>query len=289
MELLSSGFFTDSSGERIGLIIKGKEVLAAIYDSITPFSDECYKPKYPRSSCYIIHNNNGYGLYFNVYLGTDVIIDTQYDSIDYAGEIRENAYFRGRKGNTYTILSNNFDFNTNSSIYFEESKIDNIEFVEKCGFKIFHNNRVGFIDHYGFIKIPIVHKEITCILYKSYIADGIWKTYDGKVLLDLNSKDLVFLSHQHAFVIFYSEEKKMYLFYTEKGVEIWTGIEETEKYIIIHSSYNSSYKYSKKNGILKEMNQYGSYQEYQDQLQRDIEIGTRDYYNCDPEAQWNTD
>jgi hypothetical protein len=37
------------------------------------------------------------------------------------------------------------------------------------------------------------------------------------------------------------------------------------------------------------MNQYGSYQEYQDQLQRDIEIGTRDYYNCDPEAQLNTD
>ena len=58
MELLGSGFFIDSSGERIGLIIKGKEVLATIYDSITPFTDECYKPKYPRSSCYIIHNNN---------------------------------------------------------------------------------------------------------------------------------------------------------------------------------------------------------------------------------------
>ena len=285
MELLGNGFFTDTSGKKMGLIINGREVLSPVYDIITPFTNANYNPKYPRSSCYIIHDNNGYGLYFYVYMGMDVIISTQFDSISYAGEIKESAYFYGKNGNTYTILSNNFDFNTNSNPLFLENSIDNIEIVERRGFKLYKDGKTGFMDYMGKLKIPITYSQISCILHDSYIADGIWKTYEGKEILDLKKQDIVFMSHQFPFVILYNTEKDLYLFYKENGVEVWNRIEETDDYIII----NGSYGYLKKKGILKEFDQYQSYQEYQDQLQRDIEVGTMDYYDSDPDAQWNTD
>lgn len=286
MDALLNGIITDFSGSKKGLVIGGREVIPPIYKDIFLFSDENYKTKYWQPSCYILSNGNSYELYIihpSPKVNYEYKVDAQYDSIKFICQIHESAYFVAQKGDRYTILSNYEGFfkegHLNGALY------DRVEYTFKLGFKVYRGDKVGYVDNFGRIRLQAIYSTIDAVFYDSYIADRVWQSNKGTVFFVLQDY-YDYIDCQNNFLIFKSRSEELYRFFKPTGRDVYP-IGETEAYIVL----DDCYRFNKKDKVIEERDYYvqKSYQQEADELANDIRIGMMDYYNCDPEAQWNTD
>lgn len=284
MENNVNGIITDYLGQKKGLVINGRLLLAPVYDDVYLFASKEYKPKCWQPSCYFLHDKNGYGL-FIIHSATmyEYKINPQYDSISFICQINDCAYFEAKKGNESALLSNYEHFYRESCV--GDNLYDKIEFAFNHGFKVYREDKIGYIDSYGRMKLQVIYDNIDAVFNDSFIANGIWLTYEGKIIFKLEN-NYFFFGFQTCCYVFKLGNEDKYKFFDTKKKEI-VPIGETSTYIVL----DDSYRFNKIEKIIEERDNFyrGSYQEEYDQMQYDIEIGTKDYYNCDPEAQWNTD